>query len=168
MKSKTQIIIHICIVSVFGAGLAFSKGPGGRHHHGSPRGVGGSGSFEEAEEEPGPPPIIKALDKDLDGDISTEELKAAVESLKTLDTNGDGALSKDELIPADAKADDEKKKGRRKPHVPPVIKVLDANADGEISAEEINGAVAALLALDANEDLKLSKMETRPGRRIKR
>ena len=49
---------------------------------------------------PGPPPIITALDTDHDGTLSTEELDKAAASLRTLDRNGDGALSPDEYRPA--------------------------------------------------------------------
>lgn len=45
------------------------------------------------------PPLIAALDTDKDGTISAEELKAASESLKTLDKNGNGALDREELRP---------------------------------------------------------------------
>ena len=47
----------------------------------------------------GPPPVIAALDSDKDGSISTEELEAAHESLLTLDKDGDGVLSPQELFP---------------------------------------------------------------------
>ena len=45
------------------------------------------------------PPLIAALDTDKDGTISAEELKAASESLKTLDKNGNGKLDREELRP---------------------------------------------------------------------
>jgi len=45
------------------------------------------------------PPLIAALDTDKDGTISAEELKAAPESLKVLDKNGNGALEREEIRP---------------------------------------------------------------------
>lgn len=45
-----------------------------------------------------PPPVIEALDVDQDGKLSAEELKNATESLLTLDTNGDGELTGDEMF----------------------------------------------------------------------
>ena len=49
-----------------------------------------------------------------------------------------------------------------------MIQVLDADENGEISAEEIDTAATALAALDHNKDGKLSRMETRPGRKVKK
>jgi len=54
---------------------------------------------------PGPPhgpfggPIMMALDADKDGALSAEEIAKAPEALKTLDKNGDGKLTVDELGP---------------------------------------------------------------------
>lgn len=48
---------------------------------------------------PPAPPMITALDTDHNGTISAAELAAAPESLKTLDKNGDGELSLEELRP---------------------------------------------------------------------
>ena len=58
-------------------------------------------------QEPGPggpghrpvPPIIAALDTDKDGVISASEIANAPASLKTLDKNNDGQLTRDELRP---------------------------------------------------------------------
>ena len=44
-------------------------------------------------------PVFRALDTDDDGDISAGEIDAAPESLASLDADGDGRLSGDELRP---------------------------------------------------------------------
>jgi hypothetical protein len=46
------------------------------------------------------PPIIAALDANQDGEIDATEIANATAALKTLDTNGDGKLSGDEIRPA--------------------------------------------------------------------
>ncbi|BDS08580.1 hypothetical protein NT6N_36200 [Oceaniferula spumae] len=170
MKSNTKTAIQILLVSVFGASLALAQGPGGRPPHGPPHGPppgGGNGGPEG--DGPPPPPIMEALDKDEDGSISKDELAAAAEALKSLDANKDGKLTADELAPEKpAGAKDDEKRGRRKPHVPPIMKALDTDENGEISAEELEGAAKALQELDSNNDGELSKMETRPNRRFKK
>lgn len=50
-------------------------------------------------DKPPVPSLIAALDVDHDGTISAPELADAPESLKTLDKNGDGELSPEELRP---------------------------------------------------------------------
>lgn len=45
------------------------------------------------------PPIIAALDLNKDGVIDAEELAKASDSLKTLDKNGDGKLTGEEIRP---------------------------------------------------------------------
>lgn len=45
------------------------------------------------------PPVINALDTDHDGFVSAGEIEDAAESLKTLDKDGDGSLSPEELRP---------------------------------------------------------------------
>jgi Ca2+-binding EF-hand superfamily protein len=44
-------------------------------------------------------PIFAALDTNHDGTISTDEIDAAPAALKTLDRNGDGKLTEDEVRP---------------------------------------------------------------------
>ena len=68
-------------------------------------------------DKPPVPPLIAALDVDHDGTISAPELADAPESLKTLDKNGDGELSPEELRPhgppprADGQGGDGRPKG---------------------------------------------------------
>jgi hypothetical protein len=44
-------------------------------------------------------PVLAALDADHDGEISASEIKHAPAALLTLDKNGDGQLTEDELLP---------------------------------------------------------------------
>lgn len=62
----------------------------------------------------GPPsPVIQALDTDRDGTVSAAELEKAASSLATLDRNGDGKLSPEELRPDFAgRRDREGREGR--------------------------------------------------------
>ena len=73
---------------------AGGRGPGG------PGGPGGRGRGG------GPPdPAWNALDTDHDGEISAAEINNAVASLKTLDKNGDGQITEDEVaLPAGGRA----------------------------------------------------------------
>lgn len=46
------------------------------------------------------PPLIAAIDADHDGNVSSQEIENSPEALQTLDKNGDGALSPEELRPS--------------------------------------------------------------------
>ncbi len=114
-------------------------------------------------------PVIRVLDTDHDGEISAAEIAAASTSLLTLDANGDGQLTVDELRPprpADAPTPPESAPppdAVRPPHpLPPIMLALDADQDGALSAAEIANAPASLRALDANGDGKLTPDEWRP------
>jgi Ca2+-binding EF-hand superfamily protein len=45
-------------------------------------------------------PLMQALDKNKDGEISAEGIVGAAAALKALDKNGDGKLTAEELRPA--------------------------------------------------------------------
>lgn len=52
-----------------------------------------------------PPPLLLALDTDRDGRISSDEIKNAAVSLRSLDRNGDGDLTREELRPRSPRPD---------------------------------------------------------------
>ena len=74
------------------------------------KGAGAAPPKADGKDQPPPPgdrgprrppggPLMQALDTDKDGDLSAEEIAKAPESLLTLDKNGDGKLTRDELFP---------------------------------------------------------------------
>lgn len=68
------------------------------HQDGGPRGPGGPGGPGGPRRMP-PPPLMQALDANHDGIIDEQEIANAPAALKTLDKNGDGKLTLDELRP---------------------------------------------------------------------
>ena len=73
------------------------KGPG-EHHPRGPR-PGAPGADGEGNFHPPIPPVIGALDANGDKTISADEIANASAALKTLDKNGDGQLTKEEMRP---------------------------------------------------------------------
>ena len=129
-------------------------------------GVGASAQGLRAREERRPPPvppIFALFDTDHDRTISTEELQAAAAILGTLDRNGDGEITLDELRPPPtSRKKDTDRPPPGAPPVPPVIGALDADGDGTISPTELEGAPESLKALDKDNDGSLSPRELRP------
>lgn len=91
-------------------------------------------------------PILAAVDADHDGTISAAELKAAPAALKTLDKNGDGQLTQEELRPAFARGGPGGMEGR-------------GGGPGETQAPSADELVKTLMAFDKDGDGKLSKAE---------
>lgn len=58
----------------------------------------GQGGQQNRHRPPGGP-LMRVLDTDKDGQLSAAEIGNAVEALMTLDGNGDGVLSREELRP---------------------------------------------------------------------
>lgn len=90
-------------------------------------------------------PVLAALDADHDGEISATEAENASAALKSLDKNGDGQLTPDEVLPD--------------PVANQVVLFmsLDKNGDGNISKDERVGAYAELFrdlldSADRNHD----------------
>ena len=78
-----------------------------------PRGEGGP------EDRPRPPhPVMDALDKDHNGEISEEEINNATAALKSLDKNSDGKLTDDEIRPPRPEGGPGRD-GERRPDGPP-------------------------------------------------
>lgn len=91
MRTTKVILISAVAVGV-SALAALAQGPDGppRRQHAE---GGGDG------QRPPPPPIIAALDANHDGVIDAQEIANASAALKTLDKNGDGKLTMDEIRP---------------------------------------------------------------------
>jgi len=123
---------------------------------------------------PPPPPVIAVLDADHDGIISAKELLNASAALLTLDKNGDGQLSQEELRPPFPPPNGQQNNRLQgqppqtgggqgmHPPMPYIMTVLDANHDGVLSAEEIANAPTALAQLDTNGDGQLTHDEFCP------
>jgi hypothetical protein len=77
-------------------------------------------------------PVLAALDRNGDGEISGSEIRNAAAALRTLDANGDGKLVEVEVRPDGTAL-----------MASNIMFALDKNGDGRISQEERNGAVAA-------------------------
>jgi Ca2+-binding EF-hand superfamily protein len=91
-------------------------------------------------------PVLAALDADHNGEISEVEIQNATLALKTLDKNGDGRLTDDEVTPDPLRL-----------FVAQGMVLFDADGDGRISQEEIQAPRVAqfralLLAADRNHD----------------
>ena len=114
-------------------------------------------------------PVFRALDTDDDGDISAGEIDAAPESLASLDDDGDGRLSGDELRPRRTAprvffdspaslpegsriitlgADEELDMADLPPQFRSLLSPADADGDGTASAAEL---LAAMMAAQAGE-----------------
>lgn len=85
--------IALLALALLTAAPAFAQEPPKEGGPGGP-GAGGPGGRRP------PPPLMAALDTNKDGEIDATEIANAAAALKTLDKNGDGKLSGDEIHPA--------------------------------------------------------------------
>ncbi|MCP4218568.1 MAG: hypothetical protein GY765_28295 [bacterium] len=91
--------------------------------------------------------IFKTLDADGDRKLSTPEMNNAAAALGTLDRNGDGQLTKDELRPQ-----------------PRILALFDADGNSTVSPAEIDNAPEVLRGLDTNGDGTLTLDDLRQKR----
>ena len=116
---------------------------------------------------PPPPPLLAVLDSNHNGELNEDEIANASSALLELDKDGDGQLTRMELMPPPPK-----KESATLPPPPPrpdkrpplLIAVLDLDKDGILSAAEIEAASDSLLTLDKNEDGVISQKELHPGK----
>ena len=131
------------------------QGPSGERGGGQ---RGGAGAAEV--------PIIKALDADKDGKISSEEMANAATALATLDKNGDGVLEREEMMPA------RRERGGRRGQGGPrggeggtngfVDRMMqnDKDGDGKVSTDEAPERMRGFFdRLDGDKDGFLTKEE---------
>jgi Ca2+-binding EF-hand superfamily protein len=132
--------------------------------------AGGPGGPGRSGRRPPPPdPLMRALDVNHDGVIDAGEIANAPAALRTLDKNGDGKLTQDELRPSrPAERGGSATSGDQSLPSDPLMRALDRNGDGVIDESEIADAPASLLTLDKNGDGKLTQDELRPSRPAKR
>ena len=134
------------------------KARDGERPKGKERPGGGPGFFRFP-----PNPLADALDTNKDGEISAEEISAAVTSLKKLDKNSDGKLTRDELRPQFSG----RPGGSGGPGGPGggrglagFLERFDENKDGKITKDELPERAQALLdRADTNKDGAIDKAE---------
>ena len=118
---------------------------------------------------PPPSPLFEAVDFDGDEVISGEEMDEAVRSLLTLDRDGDGNLTADELRPPGGRGGGF---GGPPPGGPggmfggdPVLAALDKDGDGELFEDEVLDAPRSLDRLDLDDDDLVTQRELMGERR---
>jgi hypothetical protein len=105
-------------------------------------------------------PLMQALDTDKNGELSAAEIAAAPTALKTLDKNGDGKLSGDEVRPPQPEA--ERAGPRPNDNAEAVTRLManDKNGDGKLSVDEMPERMKRIVArADVDKDGFATKEE---------
>src|SRR6266850_5763455 len=99
MKTRTKVLSGLLALGVSGWMLtAQDSGNTTPNDHGTPPNEGPGPEGPRFRRLP-PPPLFAALDANHDGAIDETEIANASAALRTLDKNGDGKLTMDELMP---------------------------------------------------------------------
>lgn len=98
MKTPKKIMLSLLALSASTV-LLLAQSPGNRPAGGGrpPRGEGQGGPGMNGHRPP--PPVIAVLDANHDGVLDATEITNASKALLTLDKNGDGQLTQDEMRP---------------------------------------------------------------------
>jgi hypothetical protein len=117
MKIIVMPVLLALGLAAFGTGCCSASPPNGQcpAHE---KHMGGPGGPERGEPRPASP-LMAALDVNHDGIIDSNEIANASAALKTLDKNGDGQLTPDELRPVRPQPKDGPECGGDKPAGPP-------------------------------------------------
>ncbi len=122
-----------------------------------------------------PPPLLKALDANHDGQLDRSEIENAAEALRTLDRNSDGIIDRAELGPPGRPGQTAGRQGRPGQGRPGQgrpgqgrgaemfakrLMQQDANGDGKLSREEVPERMGQRFdTIDANSDGFLDEAE---------
>jgi hypothetical protein len=111
-------------------------------------------------------PVLKALDLNADGVLSTDEIQSSPETLWALDKNDDGVLSPEEtrlVLPGGRLPPGFMGQIMQNPRTQPLMNLIDRNGDFIIDADEIENSSAAIKRLDTDGDWNLSRKESALG-----
>jgi EF hand len=109
-------------------------------------------------------PIMAALDADKDGSLSVSEIANASKAILSLDKNGDGVVSNEEMRPAFNPSAGGPRPGEGGPPNPEMMARMfdaqDANKDGKLTGDEIQERMRERLSqIDEDGDGAISRTE---------
>lgn len=135
------------------------RGDRPRRGAGGAEGAGGPGMGQMLQRLP----LMMALDADSDGVISAKEIEGAVAALKTLDKDGDGKITMQELAPqrgAGGPGGDRPGAGGGPAMMEQMFASRDKDGDGKLSGDEIPEMLKGRLErIDENGDGAIEKSE---------
>lgn len=146
MKTTLTLIIGLTLAASAVDTLGQAGPPGRRGGPGGPN----AGTL--------PPRIAEVLDLDHNNILSADEIDAAPDLLRKLDTNNDGQVTMEEFCPYA-----QNPPGRGPGRGAGGCRWLDTDGDGVLSAAEITNASEALRKLDRNGDSAVTADEMRLG-----